>query len=74
VFFDTVHPEDGHRRRPKHVGVVNKHSYVHLLVSLYKTLTSPAQSFKNMPVRTVNFKDVAQFYAPISGNFNRLIN
>jgi hypothetical protein len=24
VLFDTVHPEDGRRRRPKHVGVVSK--------------------------------------------------
>ena len=24
VLFNTVHPEDGHRRPPKHVGVVNK--------------------------------------------------
>jgi hypothetical protein len=26
VPFDTVHPEDGRRRLPKHVGVVNKQS------------------------------------------------
>ena len=31
VFFDIVHPKDGRRRRPKHVGVVNKQSQVLLL-------------------------------------------
>jgi hypothetical protein len=24
ILFNTLHPEDSHRRRPKHVGVVNK--------------------------------------------------
>ena len=27
VLFNAVHPEDGRRRRPKHVGVVNKQLY-----------------------------------------------
>jgi hypothetical protein len=31
-----VHSEDGRKTRPKHVGVVNKLSQVHLLVCLYK--------------------------------------
>jgi hypothetical protein len=41
VLFDTVQPEDGHRRQPKHVGVVNKQS------SEIKN-TKPITKIKNM--------------------------
>ena len=32
ALFDTAHPEDGHSRQLKHVGVDNKQSQVPLLV------------------------------------------
>jgi hypothetical protein len=35
ALFDTVHPEDGHSRQLKHVGVDNKQSQVPLLVFFF---------------------------------------
>ena len=32
VLFDTVHPEDGRGRRPKHLGVVNKKTIISAFV------------------------------------------
>jgi hypothetical protein len=37
VLFNTVHPEDGRRRRPKHVGVVNKQriTFINVFVGFF---------------------------------------